>query len=685
MNSVSTRREGPVLVVRASNPPLNVLSLAVRRGLNDAIEFADAEDSVEAVVIIGVGRTFFAGADIAELGRRIEPPTHLELVDRVEACSKPVIAAIHGTALGGGLELALACHYRIAVPSAQLGLPEVTLGVLAGAGGTQRLPRLIGVSRALEMVTGGEPIGAIEAHEIGLVDAIVEGELEPQAIAFADAVRGVRPLPRASTREDRLDEARTNPRLFDDFRRVHARNLAGSDAAEQAICAVEMATQVPYVEGGPKAFDMYLTLAQGEQAKALQYLFFATRKAARIEGRPDDVHPREVRRIGLVGAGAMGSGIAMDFLSSGLPVTIVETNRDALDRGVAAIKGNYESAVSRGRMAAADAEHAIAFLTPVPDLTALADHDLIVEAVFEDITVTRDLFRRLDEVAKPGAILASNSSFLDLDDIAAATRRPQDVVGMHFFAPAHSMNLLEIVRGRATAPDVLATVMPLAKRIGKVVAISGACAGSIGNRMLIARQEQAIRLVLEGATPEQVDRVHVDFGFPMGPFQMLDLFGNDVGRHHDPTRIESIADTLCAIGRFGQKNGCGYYDYDERHRPVPSDDVHGIIEHFRAQEAIEPREIDDREIVERTLYTMINEAAEILEEGIAQRASDIDVIWTKGYGWPRQTGGPMFWADGVGLSGIVEGLRRQQARLGSRFTLSRLLLDKASSGHMFVR
>ena len=685
MSPITTQRHGDILIVTSNNPPVNALGHAVREGLVKAIDEADADEAVKAVVIRCEGQTFFAGADISEFGKPMQMPMLPMVVDRIEACTKPVVAAIHGTALGGGLEVALACHYRVAVPSAKLGVPEVKLGLLPGAGGTQRLPRVVGVAKALEMTTGGTPIGAKEAHDLGLVDRLIEGDLEQHAVAYADEVKAIRPIPKSSERDDKLAEARANPGIFDEFRKANARKMKGFDAPEANIKAVEAAVAKPYAEGVQDERRLFMELMSGTQARAQQYFFFAERKASKIEGLPEDTRPRDIKRVGVIGAGTMGGGISMNFLAAGIPVTIVEMAQEALDRGTGVMRKNYEASAAKGKMSAEQVEGAMGLLKPTLNMEDLADCDLIIEAVFENMDVKKDIFGKLDAIAKPGAILASNTSYLNVDEIAASTSRPQDVLGLHFFSPANIMKLLEVVRGAKTAPDVLITAMQLAKKIRKVAVVAGVCYGFIGNRMLIPRQTQAMQLLLEGATPEQVDRVHVEFGMPMGPFQMADLAGVDIGWHRDPTRIDNIRDALCAIDRWGQKKGAGFYDYDDKRRPSPSPKVQEIIEDFRAKAGVTPREISDQEIVERTLYTMVNEGAKILEEGMAQRASDIDVVWVYGYGWPVYRGGPMFWADTEGLAKIVEGLKRQQERLGDGFTLSNLLVSKAEAGEKISR
>ncbi len=682
---ISTRKHGDVLIISSNNPPVNALGHAVRQGLVAAIDEAEGDDSVNAVVIVCEGQTFFAGADVSEFGtpKAFEQPMLPQVVDRIEASAKPVVAAIHGTALGGGLEVALSCHYRVAVPDARLGVPEVKLGLLPGAGGTQRLPRAAGVQKALEMAATGTPISAKAAFDCGLVDRLIEGELLPHAVAYAEEVRDVRPLPRTSERQDKVENV--DPSVFDEFLKANGRRMRGFEAPLKNVEAVRIATQKPYAEGVLDERRLFMELMSGTQAKAQQYFFFAERKAAKIDGIGEDVKPRDVKRVGVIGAGTMGGGISMNFLSAGIPVTIVEMNEEALNRGTGVMRKNYEATAAKGRMTGEQVEQAMGLLSPKLELEALADCDLIIEAVYENMDVKKEIFGKLDAIAKPGAILASNTSYLDVNEIAASTKRPGDVLGMHFFSPANVMKLLEVVRGAKTAPNVLLTAMQIGKKIKKVPVVAGVCHGFIGNRMLMPRQVEATKLLLEGASPEQIDRVHVEFGMPMGPFQMADLAGVDIGWHRDPERIENIRDALCSMERWGQKKGAGFYDYDDKRRPSPSPVVQKVIEEFAAKQGVERREISDQEIIERTLYTMVNEGAKILEEGIAQRASDIDVVWVYGYGWPVYRGGPMFWADAEGLAKIVEGLKRQEARMGSDFSFSQLLLDKAEKGEKFGR
>ena len=659
MSVITTRKDGEILIVTADNPPVNALGAAVRQGLMAALEEAKGDEGVKALVIACAGRTFFAGADITEFGKPPVLPWLPEVVDAIEAMDKPVVAAIHGTALGGGCEVALGCHYRIAVPSAKLGTPEVKLGLLPGAGGTQRLPRVAGLALALEMTAKGDPISAKRALDAGLVDRLAqEGSLESDAIAFAREVAGARPLPRASEKSVAADAD-----LVAAFRKENARRFRGFEAPEANIACVLKATEVPFAEGIKFEQQNFMKLMMGVQSAAQRHIFFAERKASKIDDVPEDTQLRPINRVGVIGAGTMGGGITMNFLSAGIPVTIVETAQDALERGVGIIRKNYEATAAKGRLTADQVEKAISLLNPTLDFDALAECDLIIEAVYENMDVKKEVFGRLDAVAKPGAILASNTSYLNVDEIAAATKRPQDVVGLHFFSPANVMKLLEIVRGAKTAKDVLATAMAMAKKIRKVAVVAGVCYGFIGNRMLMPRQIEATQLLLEGATPEQIDRVHVEFGMPMGPFQMADLAGVDIGWHRDTSRIENIRDALCAENRWGQKTGAGFYDYDAKRNPSPSPRVMEIIEDFRQKTGTPQREITTEEIVARTLYTMVDEGAKILSEGMAQRASDIDVVWIYGYGWPVYRGGPMFWGDLEGAGKIVEALERHGVKV----------------------
>jgi 3-hydroxyacyl-CoA dehydrogenase len=658
MQSVTTERHGDVLVVIVNNPPVNALSWHVRQGLKDSFEAGIADDGVKAIVLRCDGATFIAGADITEFGKPPQGPDFNAVLNMIELAPKPVVAAIHGTALGGGLETTLVCHYRVAVPSAKLGVPEVKLGLLPGAGGTQRLPRVVGIDAAAMMVSSGDPLPAAKAQEMGLVDALAgEDSLAADAIAFAQSAIAKGPRP---TRDRPITG---DIGAIEKLKAANARKWKGFDAPYANLACVEAATRLPFEEGMMFERTEFMKLMGGSQSAAQRHMFFAERQAAKIDGLPKDTQLRAIKKVGVIGAGTMGGGISMNFLAAGIPVTIVEMAQDALDRGVGVIRKNYEASAAKGRFTTDKVEAMMGLLTPSLSFDDLADCDLVIEAVYESMDVKKDVFGKLDAIVKQGAILASNTSYLDVNEIAAATKRPADVLGMHFFSPANVMKLLEVVRGDATAPDALATVMALSKKIGKVAVVAGVCHGFIGNRMLSQRQNPANQLLLEGATPAQIDKVHTDFGMPMGPFQMADLAGLDIGWHRDPSRVETLRDALCAAGRFGQKNGKGFYDYDEKRNATPSAEALAIIEEFRATSNLAKREITDQEIIERTLYPMVNEGYIILEEGKAQRASDIDVVWVYGYGWPVYRGGPMFWGDLEGAGKIVEALERHGVKV----------------------
>jgi len=658
VQSVTTQKFDDVLVVIVDNPPVNALSWHVRQGLNDSFEQGLSDDNVKALVLRCAGSTFIAGADITEFSKVPQGPDFNAVLNMIEAAGKPVVAAIHGTALGGGLETALVCHYRIAVPSARLGVPEVKLGLLPGAGGTQRLPRVVGVEAAATMCSLGEPLSATKAASIGLVDRLAgEDSLTDDAIAYARELIAIGPRP---TRDRPLGG---DIGIIEQLKAANAKKWKGFDAPYANLACVEAATRLPFDEGMQFERAEFVKLMGGSQSAAQRHMFFAERQAAKIDGLAKDIALRDIKKVGVIGAGTMGGGISMNFLSKGIAVTIVEMVQENLDRGVGVIRKNYENSAAKGRFSPEHVEEMMALLTPSLTLDDLADCDLVIEAVYESMDVKKEVFGKLDTICKPGAILASNTSYLDIDEIAASTSRPQDVVGMHFFSPANVMKLLEVVRGDKTAPDVLATAMAIGKKIGKVAVVAGVCHGFIGNRMLSTRQQPAMQLLLEGATPAQIDKVHTDFGMPMGPFQMSDLAGLDIGWHRDPSRVETIRDALCAAGRFGQKNSKGFYDYDEKRVGMPSAEALAIIEEFRATSNLPKREISDQEIVERTLYPMVNEGYKILEEGKAQRASDIDVVWIYGYGWPIYRGGPMFWGDLEGAGKIVEALERHGVKV----------------------
>ena len=654
---VSYEAKGTVGVVTVNSPPVNALSQGVRAGIKGGIEAAVA--------------------DITEFGKPPKDPGLHEVINTIEASTKPVVAAIHGTALGGGLETALGCHYRVANASAKVGLPEVKLGILPGAGGTQRLPRVVGVPMALEMITSGVHMPAPKAHAAGLIDEIIDGDLTEGAIAFAKKVVAEgRPLVKISDQNEKIEEAKKNPSLFDDFRKANARKFRGFEAPENCIKAVQASVELPFAEGLKRERELFMELLAGEQAKAQQYFFFSERLANKIPDVPKDTPLIDIRKAGIVGAGTMGGGIAMNFLQAGIPVTIVETTQEALDKGIGIIKGNYAATVSKGRMKQEAMDKCMSLLTGSTSLEDLKNVDIVIEAIFENMDVKKEVFGKLDKICKQGAILATNTSTLDIDEIGEATSRPEYVIGLHFFSPANVMKLLEEVRTKKTSASVMATCMALAKKIGKVPAMVGVCEGFVGNRMLAKRGEQASQLILEGAKLEDVDRVLYDFGFPMGPFAMSDLAGNDVGwRIRQGKGVKSaVADAICELGRFGQKTGNGYYHYEKGSRtPQPDPIVEEIIVKAARDAGINRRQVSDEEILKRCIYPMINEAAKILEEGIATRASDIDVIWVYGYGWPIYRGGPMRYADHIGLENIYNDMLKFKAEHGDAWTPAPLL------------
>ena len=686
--SVDLDRRGRIAVLTINNPPVNALSQHVRQGLRDGVTQAIADATVGAIVITCAGRTFIAGADITEFGKPPREPGLHEVLDLIEGSLKPVVAAVHGTALGGGLEVTLACHYRVGVRTARFGLPEVKLGLLPGAGGTQRLPRVVGVEKALQMIVSGEPIGADAALNHGLIDAIVDGDLTAAGVAFAEKVLSERrPLKKIRDLEDALAAARGKPEVFADFRKSVARQTRGFRAPESCIKAVEAAVNLPFDAGLKRERELFLELMASPESKAQRYFFFAEREAAKIPDVPPDTPAKEIKTAAVVGAGTMGGGIAMTFANVGIPVTVVEISREPLERGLAVVRKNYEATASKGRLTAADVDKRMGLIRGTTDFGAIADADIVIEAVFEEMAVKKDVFAKLDKICKADAVLATNTSTLDVNEIAGATARPESVIGMHFFSPANVMKLLEVVRGVKTSKPVIATAMSVGRRIGKVPVLVGVCYGFVGNRMLHQRGKQAERLILEGALPQQVDKVLYDFGFPMGPFAMGDLAGLDVGWRIRKGRGERalIADRLCELGRFGQKTGAGYYRYESGDRtPIPDPDVEKIILEVSREQSVQRRPISDQEILERLLYPMVNEGAKILEEKLAIRASDIDVIWVYGYGWPVYRGGPMFWADQVGLKAIKTRMLEMQRRHGDVWQPAALLSRLADAGKAFL-
>lgn len=669
--------EGDIAILAINHPPVNALSQVVRESLVKGITQAQADPAVRAIVLICEGRTFLAGADITEFGKPPQSPSLFEAQDVIEMGHKPVIAAIHGTSLGGGFEVALCCHYRVAVPSAKCGLPEVHLGILPGAGGTQRLPRIVGAAKALDMITGGLHVKAAECLAMGLVDELVpEGQLREGALAFArKVIDEERPLRKVRDLDDKMLEARAHPELFAEFRKANARKFRGFLAPEYNIRCIEAAVNLPFAEGMQAERKLFLELVSGPQSIAQRYAFFAERQAAKIPDLAADTPLVKVAKVGIIGAGTMGGGIAMNFVNVGIPVILIETAQDALDRGLAVVRRNYENTVKRGRLSNDAMEKRLAMLTGSLDMQRLADCDLIIEAVFEDMTVKKAIFSQLDAIAKPGAILATNTSALDVNEIASAVSRPEAVVGMHFFSPANVMKLLEVVRGAKTSHTALATAMDIGKKIGKVAVISGVCPGFIGNRILRARGLQAQAMLMEGCMPWDIDRVLYDFGMPMGPFAMSDLAGLDLGWSAATSQSATIRDVLCEKGRRGQKTGAGYYDYDEVRKALPSEVTQGIITDFMQRAGHVHRKISDTEILERCLFAMVNEACKILEEGIAIRASDIDVVWVNGYGWPVYRGGPMHYADSIGRQVIADKLKAYGPLMGADFKISSSLLQ----------
>ncbi|WP_292899439.1 3-hydroxyacyl-CoA dehydrogenase NAD-binding domain-containing protein [Nitratireductor sp.] len=684
-DTVKITRDNGIAVLTLDNPPVNALGHALRAPLFEALGEMNADDAVQAIVITCAGRTFIAGADISEFGKPPKEPSLPDLIEKLESIDKPTIAAIHGTALGGGLELALGCHYRIAEKTAMIGLPEVNLGLIPGAGGTVRLPRLVGPEAALKMIVSGKPIGMDEAVRLGAVDRVAESDLLAEAVAFArDMAASEKPHIHIRARSEKLA---IDLAAFDEAVKAATKKARGLTAPQTAAQAVRNAITMKFDAALNRERELFLERRDSEESAAQRHLFFATREATRVPGIPRETEARKIARAGVIGAGTMGAGIAMALANGGIPVTILEMNEDAIARGLSHINKTYSGSVKRGSITAEEKEARTGRITGTTDYANLSDCDIVIEAVFEEMGVKRQVFTALDSVLKPGAILASNTSYLDVNEIAATTKRPQDVVGLHFFSPAHVMKLLEIVRGEETAPDVIKTALALARKIGKVPVVVGVCNGFVGNRMLAARREQNEDLLLSGATPEQVDMVFTDFGWPMGPFQMVDLAGLDISWKHRQSQglTAPIADTLCEAGHFGQKSGRGFYLYEEDSRtPKPDPFVQELIEKKAAELDVERREISAEEITERTLYPMINEGAKILEERIAARASDIDVVWVNGYGFPVAKGGPMFWAERFGIKTIVERLEHWHRKTGNRvFEPAPILRQLALTGGGF--
>ena len=684
-----------IAVLRLDNPPVNSLGLEMRRAIVEAVARAEVDPAVGAVVLIGSGKGFSGGADIREFGtpKSYAEPHLLTVLRTIEECTKPVIAAIDGICMGGALEMALACHYRVVASGARLALPEVKLGLLPGAGGTQRLPRVVGVETALNMIVSGATVSPDKLRATQLIDVYSEGDLLKAALDFARTVIAERrPLKRVRDITIRLP----NAEAFLQFARNSVKAAAGPYPAPLAcVEAVGVAVLQPFDAGMKRERELFAALMASEESAALRHIFQAERAATHIKDVPESVRPRAITRVGVIGAGTMGGGIAMTFINAGLPVVLLETTQDALDRGLANIRRNYQGALRKGSLTEASLEQRLALIMPTLSYEPLQDVDLVVEAVFENIDVKKKVFERLDAVLKQGAILASNTSALNLDAIALFTKRPADVIGLHFFSPANVMRLLEVVRGAKTASDVLATAMALAKKLGKIAVVSGVCDGFIGNRMVARYGMAAHDLLLAGALPQQIDTALQNFGMVMGPFRMADLAGLDIGwavrkRHaaEFPSRdFSNVADVLCEAGRFGQKTGAGFYRYETGARnAIPDPEVTAIIEKFRERRGITPRKVTDSEIVERCIYALINEGARIVEEGVAQRSSDVDLVYLNGYGFPAYRGGPMFYADRVGLSSVARALRRIAALAGADaafWTPAPLLVRLVQEGKTF--
>jgi 3-hydroxyacyl-CoA dehydrogenase len=698
---VQTSRDGDIGIITINNPPVNALSPGVPEGIRAGLEQFENDASVKAIVLIGGGRTFIAGADIREFGKitsggdRRRGPGLNAVLDHLEISTKPVIAAIHGTALGGGLETAMGCHYRVAVASAQVGQPEVKLGIIPGAGGTQRLPRLAGVAKAVEMCAAGDPVSATDAHQSGIIDKIVEGDLLAGAIAFArdlDAHGELTPR-RTRDRDEKLGSAEANAPILAAARANAKKKQRNMMAPQAAIDAVEAATTLPFDEGIRREAELFQECLFSEQSKALIHVFFGEREVAKIPDVPKETPQIPVRKAAVVGAGTMGGGIAMNFANAGIPVLLKETDQAALDRGIATIAKNYANSVAKGRFTQEVMDRRMALIQPTLTYDGFSEADMVVEAVFEGMALKKQVFGELDKVANPAAILATNTSTLNIDEIASATSRPHMVIGTHFFSPANVMRLLEIVRGKATSKEVIATCMALSKKIGKLGVLVGNCRGFVGNRMFGPYRREAQFLVEEGATPEQVDAALYDFGMAMGPLATGDLAGLDVGWRirkefgdllDRSVRQPLVEDRLCEAGRYGQKTGAGWYKYDENRQRHNDPDTEAIIAQCRAEAGVAQRQISKEEIIERTIYILVNEGARILEEGYALRAVDIDMIYVTGYGFPAYRGGPMWYADTVGLANVYKRVRQFEAQHGKLWTPAPLLKQLAEQGGKFA-
>ncbi|HEY9432868.1 MAG TPA: 3-hydroxyacyl-CoA dehydrogenase NAD-binding domain-containing protein [Blastocatellia bacterium] len=696
---VSLTRDGEIGVITVNNPPVNALSPGVPEGIAAAVEQIKNDDSIKGGILIGAGRTFIAGADIKEFGKitsgqRKRDLNFLEVIKAIEDCPKPMVAAIHGTAFGGGLETAMGFHYRVAAPSAQVGQPEVKLGIIPGAAGTQRLPRLAGVVKATQMCADGNPIGAKEALELGIVDRIVEGDLLQGAVAFLreKIAAGERP-PKTRERNDKIGDEATNAAVFEAARAQAQKTARGMLAPMAAIDAVEAATKLSFEEGCAREAELFQQCLFSDQSKAMIHVFFGEREVAKIPDVPKDTEVFEIKKAAIIGAGTMGGGIAMNYANAGIPVIVRELTQEALDRGMATIRKNYENSVKKGRFTQEVMNQRMALIKPQLGYDGFEEADIITEAVFEGMELKKQVFGELDKIAKRGAILASNTSTLNIDEIASATSRPEFVIGHHYFSPANVMRLLEIVRGKATSKEVVATSMALSKRLKKVGALVGNCYGFVGNRMLHQYGREAQFLVEEGAAPQDVDGALYKFGMAMGPLAVGDLAGLDVGwrirKEHahlqkPGVRYPKVADRLCEMGRYGQKTGAGWYKYDENRNRIPDPEVDALIEQVAAEQGVKRRAITEEEIIERTQYALINEGAKILEEGIALRAVDIDIIYINGYGYPAWRGGPMWYGDTVGLKKVYERVNQFHEEHGELWEPAPLLKRLAEEGKTFA-
>jgi 3-hydroxyacyl-CoA dehydrogenase len=692
---VRMERQDGIGIIIIDNPPVNALSPGVPDGIIACVREANADPSIKAMVLIGAGRSFIAGADIRQFGKE-RPRAKLgeRSYDILDTSEKPIVAAIHGYALGGGLETAMSCNYRIAVPSAKVGQPEALIGIIPGGGGTQRLPRLIGPKAALDIIVTGRHVPAEEAKKLGIVDELVDekADLRTAAVEFAKRVAGRRPLPRVSEHDEKLREAKDDPGMFDAMRKSIARRARNQKAPYSCIDAVEAACKLPFAEGMKREAELFSALENAPEARALRYVFFAEREAGRIPDLPKDVPTREIKTAAVIGAGTMGGGIAMSFSDFGIPVRIIESTPEAMQRGMQKIRDNYATSVKRGSLAADEMEKRLTRIHPAGGYDEIADADVVIEAVFEEMAPKKEVFAKLDKVMKPGALMLSNTSALNIDEMAKMTSRPEDVAGSHFFSPANVMKLLEVVRGAKTSPGTLASVMQMGRKIGKISVACGNCDGFLANRSRGPFGTEMIIMLEEGALPEQIDKVMVDFGYPMGPFAVADLAGLDIGlvsrrrraAENPNYRKLPIADRVAEMGRYGQKTGAGWYRYEKGDRtPHPDPVVTDIIRQTAKELGVEQHAFTDEEILTRLLFASVNEACKIIEEGIAYRASDVDVMWLYGFGFPRYRGGLMYWADGIGVKAVYDQIARWHQRFGERWAPAKLLRDLAESGTPF--